>query len=51
MMARMDHFAKSPLVTVLMSDFTEASVDAWLDWRLEQPGLGKIFAISEPSRT
>jgi integrase len=37
MMARMDHFAKSPLVTVVMSDFTAASVDAWLDWLLEQP--------------
>lgn len=37
MAARMDHFLKSPLVTVPMVDFTAGTIDAWLDWILEQP--------------
>ncbi len=37
MMARMEHFLESPLLTVPMSDFTAGSIDAWFDWILDQP--------------
>lgn len=37
MQARMAHFTESPIVSEKMSDFSDRSIDEWLDWILEQP--------------
>lgn len=37
MEARLPHFRGSPIVTECMSDFSDKTVDRWLDWILRQP--------------